>query len=314
MTEGNGAGGVTAAGHGGWLAIGLLATATVMFAASNNLVRLSFDHDVNRLTAVAVRSWVVVLALGGLCLIRRKPLFPGRLGAGAWALLVGLGLLLSIQQITLIASFKAMPISLAILIFFVFPILVGLIGWIVREERLTWVKIGAALMAFVGLMVALDVFNIRVGWIGVALALTAALTVALNIVGSRQAMNRIHPLTVTFVMFLISALPLTAGLAIDLEGGVALPPAADLEGWLVFAGAMLLGPFAFVCFYMALPMTTGMRAAMMMNGEPVATMFVAALLLGEILYPSQYLGAALVIAAIYTVTRYGHRGELFPAR
>lgn len=291
-----------AAGHGGWVAIGLLAMAMVSFALSNNLVRLSFDYDVNRLTAVAVRTWVAILFVAGVCLVGRVPLYPRLRGL---LRLIWIGALFAVQSFSLFAAFKLIPVSLAILIFFTFPILVGLIGWATGHERMTLVKAGSAVAAFIGLMLALDIFNVVLDWRGVMFAAVASLTLALNILGSHRAMQDQHRLTVVFVMMLVAAVPYTLALAAGIEGGVSLP--AGAEGWSIFIPAMVLGPVALLAFYIALPLTTGLRASMMMNGEPVMTIFFAAILIGEILFPIQYAGAAIVILSIYAITRYGHR-------
>jgi len=80
------------------------------------------------------------------------------------------------------------------------------------------------------------------------------------------------------------------------DGGPALP--ATASGWWLFAAATLTSPAALIAFYLALPRTGAARSALAMNTEPVLTVFIAMLLLGETLGQYQAVGAILIVGAI----------------
>ena len=94
---------------------------------------------------------------------------------------------------------------------------------------------------------------------------------------------------------------LAVGAAFALAGGVALP--ATEVGWLGFAGAALCYVVAVMTQFAALSRADPTRAALIYNLEPLVSIGLAALLLGERLSGQQLLGAGLVLAALALSTR-----------
>ena len=84
-----------------------------------------------------------------------------------------------------------------------------------------------------------------------------------------------------------------------IEGDVSLPQTT--KGWAglislpIFYAASTLG------FFGAIAMIGSIRAALLMNLEPVFTIAAGFLILGQVLTPLQLAGAALVIGAVLAV-------------
>ncbi len=91
---------------------------------------------------------------------------------------------------------------------------------------------------------------------------------------------------------------LAAGL-IMLPVAVPVPLAAAEVPVLVLG--VLIGPFSFLIFYRALKRMNLSRAVFLMNTQPLFTIAIAILALGEALNPRQWLAALLVLAGAYVI-------------
>ncbi|MGE5145523.1 MAG: DMT family transporter [Candidatus Eiseniibacteriota bacterium] len=284
-----------ARGHSAWIGIALLATATLLFSTHTNMARLSYDHGVTTLTVLAARSAMALLLVGLWLRWRRLPaLLPRR----ALPMLAVTGGGFAFQSLFYLQAIHYIPVSLAVLLFYLFPIMVIFITWAFGLERLTVVRVVGALVAFGGLILALDVKGGGLDWRGVVLGAAAAFSLAINIVGAAQMMRTAPAMTVIFNMVLVATIGYLVALAAT--GGPAWPK-DGVAGWSVFMAVVVTGPLAQMCFYASLAFTAGSRASIIMNGEPITTTALALLILGETLAPVQMAGAALVVGAIFGV-------------
>jgi len=278
------------------LGLGILLFSAVFFGLNNNLARLSYDHGTNVLTLLTLRTIVALLAIGLYLSWFRLWRRFARVDLLAFA---AASLTFSIGSLLLLESFRLLPVSLAVLFFYLFPIMVALIYLALGEERLTVIGWVGVIAAFCGLALALEVFqDFDLNLLGVLLSLGAAVCIALNIVSSHRVMQRYPGILVTFWMMTVSLIIFAVGMIAVV--GTALPSAGT--GVLVFSGAVIAGPIALVSFYVGLSMAGGTKSALVMNSEPVTTMLFAVAILGETLGWLQYTGAAIVIGSIFLVT------------
>ena len=281
------------------LGIALLASATLLFSTHTNLARLSYDYGVETLTILAARS-IAALPLAYLWLRwQRQPAFLPR---RALPMLAITGGAFTMQSLCYLNAIHYIPVSLAVLLFYLFPIMVIFIARALGQERLTTIRIAGAVVAFAGLALALNVRGNGINWLGVGLGAAAALSLAVNIVGAVRMMVTAPVMTVTFNMLLVAAVVYTV--AVIATGGPAWPSGGDGAGWLVFAGVLVTGPLAQMCFYGALSFIGGSRASIIMNGEPITTTALALLILHESLAPVQIIGGILVVGAIFAVALF----------
>jgi drug/metabolite transporter (DMT)-like permease len=284
-----------ARGRNAWIGVPLLIGAALMYSTHTNLARLSYDYGVSTLTILAGRSLSTLLLVGLWLWWRRQPaLLPRR----ALPMLIVVGGTFSLQSLFYLGAIHFIPVSLAVLLFYLYPILVLLIGTALGLDRMTPVRTVGALAAFGGLALALNVQGGGLDWIGVALGAAAALAVAINVVGAGYMQGAAPIMTVTFHMLLIASVGYSAALAV--AGGPTWP-SGGADGWALFAGVMATAPLAQMGFYGALAFLSGSRVGIIMNCEPIMTTAFALIILGETLAPVQIAGAALVIGAIFGV-------------
>jgi len=200
----------------------------------------------------------------------------------------------------LIGSFALLPVSLAILIFFTFPLVTLLMECLLDRRLPELLRIACIVVALAGLTIALRVDLAALTAEGIALAATAAVCVATAFVCTGRTLAHVDSTLMTFHMAL-SGLVL-AVLYAAFTGRFSLHISDPLEAT-SFAAAVLAFNAAFLAMYVGVRKIGASRAAMLMNMEPVFTIALAVMVLGENLSAAQTFGAATVIAAVVTAQR-----------
>ena len=158
----------------------------VAFALSNASAILAFQAGSNPITLAAVRFVLPVLILViWLTAERRSVWLPKRDG---W-IAVALGAVTAAYSWALLSAIGAIPLALAILIFYLFPlvgsVILGLFGW----EKLGLKTIAAIVVAFAGLALALDPRVGQLDVVGMALAFLAALGLGVVVAVSSRVLR-----------------------------------------------------------------------------------------------------------------------------
>ena len=144
----------------------------------------------------------------------------------------------------LLRSFSSIPFALAVLIFYLFPLMAAVIvagfGW----EKFSW-KTGAAIVvALAGLALALDVRGGSLNAEGVALALSAAIGLAIVVAVSSRIFRKGDARPLTLYMAAVASVVLLTLCAVS--GDFALPHTT--AGWIGFVAAASLYGFAMIAF------------------------------------------------------------------
>jgi DME family drug/metabolite transporter len=258
---------------------------------------MAYRDGIDVPTINAVRHLATLILLLLFLKIRGKQLkLPPRERYAGFALgisvfLMGFGYLSATQYI---------PVSVAVLIFYTSPFLVAVIARFTEKEPITPVRLMAITIAFIGLALALQIHSIAgLNWRGVAFAFIATLGVSSFVVISslmiRTAETQVvnfHCLstgTILFVVFMF------------ISGGPA--EHIPMAGWIKLIAASLALTTGYVSLLVGLEIIGPVKTSLLLNAEPILTIFLAAILLGERLSLIQLIGAGLVIAGIILITR-----------
>lgn len=247
---------------------------------------------------VLLRLCTLVFVIGPLLIALRR---PGRLTLRAFLATLWMAVTLTMMSLGYLGSVAFIPVSLAALIFYSFPLLVGVIAAAAGRERMTAAKAAGLLVAFVGLALALGPSFATLDWRGVALAFTAALGMGFAVTFGGEAVRGQDTLAMNFYTNLWMLIGLALYLAV--AGGIALP--ATGLGRAGAAGVCLCYVLAFVSWFLAARRIGPVRVAALFNIEPLVSILAAWLLLGERLGPLQLTGAALVLGSVVAVTLAG---------
>ncbi|RDU96485.1 DMT family transporter [Trinickia dinghuensis] len=194
--------------------------------------------------------------------------------------------------------------SLVALLLYLYPAFVTLLAALWLGERLTRVKAAALVLCLAGS--ALMVGGGHGEPLGIALSLTAAVVYSLYIVAGARVTPGVDPLATTAIVCL-SAAAVFSGVSIvrTLSGAPPHLPATP-SGWAaVVAIALVSTVTAMLAFFAGLPRLGAARTSMLSTLEPVVTVLLAAILLGERLTPLQWFGGAAVLAAVLWLVRAG---------
>ena len=281
-----------------------MALSGTAFGALAIFAKLAYADGADPLTVLAVRfvlagvCLLVVVRIGGHALPRGRTL-------GALALLGGVGY--ATQSLSYFFALTVASASLVALLLYVYPAMVTLIAAAVLGDRLSPAKVGAVVLALVG-----TVFTIgQLGGgrpLGIALGLLSAVAYAVYILVGSQVTPRVGAIPATTVVVLAAATTLSV---ITIVRGPQFPQSAT--GWLAIGGLALVSTvLAITTFFAGLERVGPAEASTISTVEPVVTVGLAAVVLGETISPGQLVGGVLIVAAVLVLARAGRR-ELVPA-
>ena len=136
------------------LATVFLAGTATIFALGSTLVRFAYDAGAGTLAIVLVRTSFAAAGLGVLLALCRVPL---RLSPRErWAAPL-MGLFVGGYSGAMYKGIEYMPVALVVLTFYTYPLFTGLFLWLSGKERLSLARAIAFPLAFLGLLLALDV-------------------------------------------------------------------------------------------------------------------------------------------------------------
>ena len=277
-----------------WLGLACGVIAAFCFSMGTLLSPTVYAAGGSAAAIVVVRLSLILPVFFGFAVVTKRPIvLPPRQRYVAFAL----GILTAFQTLVIFTSFRYIPISLAILIEYTYPLLVLIAMRVLFGEGLTVARVVAMVVALAGLALALGVDPSKAHPVGVALAALSAVWVATRLIASSRFLRTADVIRLLIhmqVAGLAVALPLFGLLGLlqfpqTLEGVAALGGMAAFNGVGVFLALKALTLIG--------PVRTSMAQAM----ESVFTVSLAGLLLGESLSPQKIVGAAMVIGAVATV-------------
>jgi drug/metabolite transporter (DMT)-like permease len=279
-----------------WLAIGFVLLVSAAFASGSVAGRVALDAGASVFAVNLLRTSAVLVVLTVYLRARGVSLaLPLRRAMAACAL----GVLIAAYSNSLFAAIAAMPVALAVVTFYTWPLMVGVGAWVVGTERLTWAWPLAAGAALFGLALALDVVHEVPSLTGTLFALAGALGWTVVLLLNPRVVGRADSRPVTFHMMIGATITnLVAGLITE-----SLTPPQSAAGWAGLAGAVGAYCFAIVGTFIAVAVNGPVRTALIMNVEPVASLILSALLLGQVLSPHQVLGAIIVVGSLIVARR-----------
>jgi drug/metabolite transporter (DMT)-like permease len=273
---------------------GLLAAFVSALAYGSNVpyARLSANMGVAGADIVFYRSLAMILLLAALTLVQGDSLKVPREAIGK---VIGLGLFTAMVGLTYISSVAFIPVGVATIIFYTFPLIILVASPFIDGERLTFPRVLIFLVAFAGLFVAIGPSFTSLDWRGLALAFIAAFGATGQFFFAARATRAMPPIPVGFWTQLI-LLPVAATTVFAIGGPAPLATLAA-AWWPVFMTCALF-VVAFVLHLKAARAAPPAVIGLVYCAEPVTSIIVAAFLLNETLALSQLLGGGLVLLAV----------------
>jgi drug/metabolite transporter (DMT)-like permease len=282
---------------------GLVLLAALGFSTSILMATMANRDGIDIHTINAVRHSVTVILLFLFLMIRGKQLkLPPR---ERYASLV-LGISIVMMGVGYLSATQYIPVSVAVLIFYTHPFLVAIAARFTENEPITPIRLMAITIAFIGLVFALGIQSVAgFNWYGIAFAFMAALGAASFVTISSVAIRTADTQTVNF--HCLAAATVLYVVFMLFNGG----PAAHIApaGWFKLSVSSLALTIAYVTFLIGIETIGPVKTTILMNAEPILTIILAAVLLGERLSFTQLIGAGFVMAGIILITREYIKGS-----
>ena len=276
----------------------IVIVSALAFAGNNVFAVISYESGATPLTLITAR---MIFTLIALTLIMKLcgaaiPLPPRERKAA-----LGLGLLNGTMAFCLMSAFDHVAVGLAILVFYLYPVFTGLGAWLTGQEKLNAGLIVGLGGGFIGLALALEITGQSANAIGVGLAGFASVLMAVTALLSARVLKTDNARSITLHMHVSASILFI--ILILIWGQIDLP--TTMRGWVGFAGVPLFYTVAIVTFFAGIAHIGAVRASLVMNLEPVASIAMGLILLGQMLSPRQLLGATIVICAVTAIKWLG---------
>ena len=271
------------------LAIAAALTGAAAYGLNIPAAKIASDMGVAPLALIVLRSAAMIAGMAVAAPMFGQPLHPGKSGI---APLAGLGLATAVTGIGYLSSLAFLPVSLAVVIFYSFPLWLILIAWF-RDGRISAPRLGGFALAFCGIVMVVSPGSAAVDWRGAALALTASVAAAL--------MFELTPLVKLdrYRKILWAQAPslLLAAMAMTVVGVPVSLTAFQAAAWPVLITC--LGFYiGFALQIIATPFLSPAAAGLLFLLEPVVAISASVLWLGEAMTPLKLAGMLLVLAGL----------------
>ena len=270
--------------------------AAISLAFITTFAKLTYQNGSTPLTLITFRALTGVVVLLILARLIEGPLkidkksLPSLLMAGLGLGMITLGYMSSVAYI---------PVGLAALIFYLFPLVLLAYEAIRDRQRPGIRRMSAFVLAFAGLALALGPSIENLDPRGVALAFMGGLGTVVLFIAGQKASESMGPLSIGAAANII-ILPVMAGIMFAFDS-YALPN-TDL-GWFALLAACTAYLIGVSTQLAAVRFAKPSEAGLVHNIEPVISIAIAWFVLHEVLSPVQLAGVALVILSI----SYGSR-------
>ena len=271
--------------------IALVLLSTVAVGIAPSLSKLALDSGSNTLTVIALRSLFLIVAVALVMKVIGASFAVDR---SVLRICLGTGVVFALMSYGFLGSVEFIPVGLAMLIFFLHPMLVAIAEPLLRGRRPTRQHIVWGLVILCGLGLTLGVDAGGLDWRGIALGLVGAVACAAMIIGNATAMRRAGSVLVNFYMVATSTAIL--GTLLLVTGTTALPETGI--GWVGIIGTGAGFTVGLLCFFAAMSFIGAVRTTMISNIEPVLGILFAMAIFGDRLGAVQWLGVALVVGGL----------------
>jgi drug/metabolite transporter (DMT)-like permease len=261
------------------------------FAVVDILIRWGFQAGADSLTMLTVRGCIGIPLLYAWMRLKTPP--QSMRASGRNVALV-FGVLFAGNVFFLFKAIEVVAVPIAILTYFVYPLLTGLVGAATALDRLSWRGAAAAVVAFLGLALMLGANPGGIALAGVVAALAAAACRTVTLLLTRAVLADADARLITWYALISS----TALFALAQLVTWTWQPPHTAFGWLVLVGIGIFTTTGLLGVFMSTVAVGPFRTALLMNLEPLLATIASAAFLGEVITPLQAVGGAVMIAAL----------------
>lgn len=286
------------------LGIGCALGAAALYGLVPNFVRAAIGNGVPAIESTLFRTFMIAVAFSAIAVAQGERM---SIPKGAMPSFIGQAVATLFVSVAYLGSVQFIPVGLAVIIFYLFPVLIMVLAPIVEGRSPGMLRILVAIVAFLGLAIAVgpsfDSLDIR----GILLAVAGSAGATLQFFSGRSISQYMSPAAFGSLVHIV-ILPPVLLIALYAGSGTLqfLPGGPATTAGLVFmSGVAIVYIIAYMAQMQSLRFAPASTVAPYYNLEPVVATATAALILSERLQTHQYAGGGLVLAALVASSLLG---------
>ena len=267
-----------------------MAVSATAFGSAPTFAKLAFDNSITPSSLQSYRFFITFIVIFFVTIIAKQISKPTH---AHFPRLFILAISTGFSSLCYMTSVKYVPVAVASLTFFTFPLVVALISHLMKIDKLTQIKVLAMIIAFCGLCLLLGT-TYDLQWVGISMAFAAGLFVASSFIVSKPLTEDLSPLTMA--VFATGLPCFTYAISSILSGDLTHPQ--NFPGGIGLVANSICHAIGLTCCYAAIARLGPTRTAVMMNVEPLISVLAAYLILGQAITFVQSLGIIGVVSGI----------------
>ena len=238
----------------------------------------------------------IMLVIGIILIIRGVSLKVSKIQ------LVQLVLICSVSNgltaILLVSSYRFLPIGLATMFHFIYPVLVTVFMAVAYKEKISVLKAFAIVLAIAGLCLILDLSG-NMSLKGVILALSSGFAYAIYVIANRKSSYKDLPaLVIVLYSSVFNFIPVAVYQA---ASGRIFIPSTGWELLLIAGNGLICGLFAFFMLILGIRRIGASNAAIANMFEPMTALVAGVVIFGDSIELRAYIGCVMVLLAILLI-------------
>lgn len=199
------------------------------------------------------------------------------------------------------ASYRYIPVGLATMFHFIYPLFVMVIMIIIFHEKIDKLKIISVLLAIFGLFLLADLNNANIKTIGLILALFSGLTYAVYIVGVNQSeLKNLRLEVMIFYVTFVSSIIIAVQLIIKHDFYVIINTKTVIDFLFI---SQVSTVFALFMLVSGIKIVGETKASILNMLEPIVSVILGIIILSETFNKRILFGCVLVILAAVLLTK-----------
>ncbi len=281
-----------------YIGIVLILISAASFGTMAIFAKFAYEAGINTYSLLFYRFFIAFMIMLPIALIQKRRFPKGK----DLAVLIIMGAVgYAGQSYSFFTALTLIPAPLVAILLYLYPVLVAILSIFFLNEKMTADKTAALFLAISGAVLVIG-FEAHGNLKGIMLGISAAVIYAVYNIAGAKVMARNDVFTSSLVV--IASAACVYGL-VNLKIGLFVP--RDPLSWLnITAIALLCTVVAIFTYFYGMKLSGAVNAAMLSTFEPVTTMVLAGLFLGQHIGGLQVAGAFLVIAsAVIVATQAG---------
>jgi len=281
--------------------VALVVAGAALFGTLGIFGEVALDVGLSTAALLGGRFLAATAVLWGALAVRGHPV---RLDARTLAAELGLGVVYGVMSLTYFESLSWLSAGVATLVLFTYPVQVTLVSAVALDEPVTLPK-ALALCTALGGVALVAGGGTAFGLPGLALVGVASLAYTAYSTGSRVMVESVPPLVhVAYVFLGVTATVSCYGVV---TGTLSAPTTP--AGWRLVAGITVVGTLLpMVLFTAGLARIPASTASIVSTSEPLTTVVLGIVLLGEPFTATVGVGGAAILASVVLASPVVERG------